>query len=400
MKKGIIKTLSIAVAFSAAAASLAGCAGDEKINSEETAIVVNDEEIPLGEANFILRHQQSQTYYYMQMMGLSSGSLWSGEADDGKTYGDSLKESVYDDIVQTVIARQKAKDEYGITLTDDEQSTIDETAQSFMDANPNAEEELGITLEQLKDVLSMYTYLNDVKPYLIQDVDTDVSDDEAAQCKIIYARIKKNSDETTDDSTSEASSAASSSEDDTKTNNQLYAEAEQVLAKFQEAGDIDGDAANELADSVDEDFYAMSYSYGSDDTSFSSSVKEAAATLSDGQVYDQVIDDDSYYYIVKMVSTFDREATDQKKESIISERKTTAINDTLSSWQDEATAEAKSCWNNLTVNDKDVYTMQQTTTSTTATTSEAADTTSKSASSTSAESASTEVTASSASKSE
>ncbi len=394
MKKGIIKTLSIAAAFSAATASLAGCAGDGKINSEETAIVVNDEEIPLGEANFILRHQQSQTYYYMQMMGMASSSLWSGESEDGKTYGDSLKESVYDDIVQTVLARQKAKDEYGITLTDEEQTSIDEAAQSFMDANPNAEEEIGITLDQLKDVLSMYTYLNDVTPYIIQNVDTEVSDDEAAQCKIIYARIKKNSDETTDDSTSEASSTSSSSEDDTKTNEQLYAEAEQVLAKFQEAGDIDGDAANELADSVDEDFYAMSYSYGSDDTSFSSSVKEAAATLSDGQVYDKVIDDDSYYYVVKMVSSFDREATDQKKESIVSERKTTAINDTLSSWQEEATAEAKSCWNKLTVNDKDVYTMQQTTTSST---SETSDTT-ESASSTSADSTSTEASASSASE--
>ncbi len=394
MKKGIIKTLSIAAAFSAATASLAGCAGDGKINSEETAIVVNDEEIPLGEANFILRHQQSQTYYYMQMMGMASSSLWSGESEDGKTYGDSLKESVYDDIVQTVLARQKAKDEYGITLTDEEQTSIDEAAQSFMDANPNAEEEIGITLDQLKDVLSMYTYLNDVTPYIIQNVDTEVSDDEAAQCKIIYARIKKNSDETTDDSTSEASSTSSSSEDDTKTNEQLYAEAEQVLAKFQEAGDIDGDAANELADSVDEDFYAMSYSYGSDDTSFSSSVKEAAATLSDGQVYDKVIDDDSYYYVVKMVSTFDREATDQKKESIVSERKTTAINDTLSSWQEEATAEAKSCWNKLTVNDKDVYTMQQTTTSST---SETSDTT-ESASSTSADSTSTEASTSSASE--
>ncbi len=395
MKKGIIKTLSIAAAFSAATASLAGCAGDGKINSEETAIVVNDEEIPLGEANFILRHQQSQTYYYMQMMGMASSSLWSGESEDGKTYGDSLKESVYDDIVQTVLARQKAKDEYGITLTDEEQTSIDEAAQSFMDANPNAEEEIGITLDQRKDVLSMYTYLNDVTPYIIQNVDTEVSDDEAAQCKIIYARIKKNSDETTDDSTSEASSTSSSSEDDTKTNEQLYAEAEQVLAKFQEAGDIDGDAANELADSVDEDFYAMSYSYGSDDTSFSSSVKEAAATLSDGQVYDKVIDDDSYYYVVKMVSTFDREATDQKKESIVSERKTTAINDTLSSWQEEATAEAKSCWNKLTVNDKDVYTMQQTTT--TSSTSETSDTT-ESASSTSADSTSTEASTSSASE--
>ena len=399
MKKGIIKTLGIAVAFSAAAASLAGCAGDEKINSEETAIVVNDEEIPLGEANFILRHQQSQTYYYMQMMGLSSSSLWSGESEDGKTYGDSLKESVYDDIVQTVVARQKAKDEYGITLTDEEQTTIDETAQSFMDANPNAEEELGITLDQLKDVLSMYTYLNDIKPYLIQDVDTEVSDDEAAQCKIIYARIKKNSDETTDDSTSDASSTSSSSEDETKTNEQLYAEAEQVLEKFKEAGDIDGDTANELADSVDEDFFAMSYSYGSDDTSFSSSVKEVADTLSDGQVYDQVIDDDSYYYVVKMVSTFDREATDQKKESIISERKTTAINDTLSGWQDEATAEAKNCWNKLTVNDKDVYTMQQTTTSSsTSATSETTDTSSDSSSS--VDRASTETSVSSASENE
>ena len=383
MKKGIFKTLGAAIAVSTAAASLAGCAGDGKINSNETAIVVNGEEIPLGEANFMLRKQQAQTYYYMNMMGLSSGSLWDGKVDEDKTYAESFKETAYDSIVQMVVARQKAKDEYGITLSEEEQNAIDTTAQSFMDANPDAESQFGVTLEQVKDVLSLYTYTNDVKPFLTEDVDTDISDDEAAQCKVLYARIKKNASE---DTSSEASASSSTSDTTAKTNDELKQEAEEVLDKFRNAEDLTADTANELADSVDENFFAMEYSYGAEDTGFSESVKEAAATLSDGQLYDQVIDDDSYYYIVKMISTFDREATDKKKESMITERKNTAVEDKLKEWQEAAQAEAKGCWKKLVIRDKDIYTIKQvsqTTGGTTETSSTSSTSAASSASSTS-----------------
>ncbi|MDY2700309.1 MAG: peptidyl-prolyl cis-trans isomerase, partial [Lachnospiraceae bacterium] len=49
-------------------------------------------------------------------------------------------------------------------------------------------------------------------------------------------------------------------------------------------------------------------------------VRTAADELADGEC-STIIETDSGYYIVQMVSTFDREATDSRKEAIVQERK-------------------------------------------------------------------------------
>lgn len=372
MRKKTVKMLSLSLAIGLAAASFAGC-GTDKINGSETALVINGEEIQLGEANFMLRYQQSMTYYYMQMMGMSTGSLWSSNYDDDTTYGEYFKNNIYNSIVQLVATKQKAVDEYGITLTEEEESEITEAAESFMEANPEAEENFGVTLEQVEDVLRMYTYSNDLKPTLIQDVDTVVSDDEAAQSRILYVRIKKSteSSDSTDSTDSSATStdsstdtSSSSEEEETSEENQeLYAQMQQVQEQIIADNSLDADAINTLADEINEDFYASEYTYGSDDSSFDETVKEAAESLEDGQWYSDIIETDDYYYLVKMVAAFDEEATETKKESIVSERKTDAINEYFEQWRDDAEVETKDCWNKLEINDDDIYTYKTSETS-------------------------------------
>ncbi len=342
MKKSIIKTIGLTLAAGLAAASLAGCGA--KINGNETALVVNGESMPLGEANFMLRYQQSQTYYYMQMMGMSGSNLWSGEMEEGQSYGEFFKNSTRDSLVELMAVKQKAVEEYEISLTEEQESQIADAAQQFMDANPEAGEDFGVSQEQVEDLLALYTYGNAVKPQLTGDVDRDISDDEAAQSTIVYIRLKK---------------AEADAEDAEATNEAALADTEKLLEELlkEENADADTDAINELADTINEDFFAMQYSYGADDTSLDDSLKTAAASLKDGAFYPEVIDTDSYYYIVKLVAAFDREATDAKKESMITSRENEAIRAQFDEWREAAEVEEKKCWQELTVSDADVYTI-------------------------------------------
>src|SRR5699024_2628330 len=117
-----------------AAAGLAGC-GD-KVDGTAAALVINDEEVNLGTANFYLRHQQAETANMMQSYGLTSSDLmWDQAISDSQSYGDSLKENCQDSLVNMVVLRQHAE-EYGVSLTEEETQKIDETAQAVMDANP------------------------------------------------------------------------------------------------------------------------------------------------------------------------------------------------------------------------------------------------------------------------
>ena len=385
MNRKIAKILTAALAAATAAGTFAGCSGSAgSVDGNETALIVNGEEIPYGEVNMFVRYQQAQTYYYMQSLGMNSGNFWSSEytyevdengsiveASSGSdtetdsesssaessssssdytevtsTYGEYFKKLMLEEFVKLVVARQEAVNEYGVELTEEEQKTIADTAKTFMDTNADFSETYGATAEMVEDILELYTYRADLKPYATEDVDREVSDEEAAQSTVLYLRIMKNSEE----------DASSEDGEEAKTDEELLADAENVLEQIKAAGDITEDEANEIADSVNEDFFGMEFSIGADDTTFPDEVNEALATLKDGEVYDGVIDTDDFYYIVKMISVFDEEATENEKEYIISNRENEAYNEAIDQWAAEASVEEQGCLGNIELKDNEVYT--------------------------------------------
>ena len=106
-------------------------------------------------------------------------------------------------------------------------------------------------------------------------------------------------------------------------------------------------------------------------------------SLSDGEVYGDVIETDDYFYIVKMVSVFDEEATQTEKESIIAARETETYNDLIRSWVLDSDIEEKSCLNSIKITDNEVYTAAEATTTTSETDSSSTSSSSSSASSSS-----------------
>ena len=154
---------------------------------------------------------------------------------------------------------------------------------------------------------------------MIEDADTEVSDDEAAQKSMNYAFF---SFETTDDSGNKTTL-----DDDGKvalkeTAMNFQTEVAEGTKTFEECAEEAG-------------VEAQTATFDSDTTSPSTDLIKAADVLGEGQVTD-VIETDNGYYVAKVTSMFDREATDAKKTSIISERQQTLYSDLCKEWVEAA----------------------------------------------------------------
>lgn len=346
MKKAKAFAVCGILSLTLAAAGLAGCGGS--VDGTATALVINGEEVNTGTANFILRYEQAETMYMMTSYGLASaGSMWDSPTSSGVTYGSQFKDSTKESIAEMVLLRQHAS-EYNVTISDDEKAKIDSAAQSVVDGNGDALKRIGATKEDVADALELYTYKIKMKAPMVEDTDREVSDEEAAQTRITYARIALTQ--------SDDSGNVSDVSDEEKASRKE--KCEEVLKQVQESEDPATADISTIAKAVDENFVSTGYNYGSDDTAIDDAVKEVVKNLSDGEVYDGVIEGENTYYIVRLDKMFDEDATETKKKSIISDRENENYNNKVQEWKDAITVDEKTPWKDLTVTDKDSYTVK------------------------------------------
>ena len=365
------------------------------VDGTQTALVINDEEINLGKANFMLRYQQATMVNYYQTMSsmfgqeysLSFDALSDTSDEDSPTVGENLKADALTSIEQAFLMRQHAS-EYEVALTEEEITGAQEAAASFMESN-DAETltKLGITQEDIQDVIEVYAIQLKMHDPMIADVDTEVSDEEAQQSKISYVRVSTEGTETdengdtielTDEEKAEKKDIAqrfldalNASEDPasvtfadlrTEINDQLNEERRAEEAASQEdssTADTSGDSSSTDTEEDSDVVYLTSSqtTFGADDEDLDDALKEAAETLSDGEVYGEVIEGEDAYYVVRMDSVLDRDATDSQKETIVQERQSEAYSDLLDGWIEESDISVKRAWNRLEVTDYDLYTM-------------------------------------------
>ena len=342
----------------AMAVPMAGC-GDT-IDGSAAAITVNDESVSVGTANFMLRASEAETVYMMQAYGLTDGDLWdtevgsdetaTGDEAEVSTYGDSFKKNIADTIEEYVILRQHAA-EKEVSLSEEEQTNISETAKKILDSNAEAMEKIAVTQENIEEVLELYTYQSKMREVLIADVDTEVSDEEACQHKISYARLAiPQLDEDNNEIEATDELKASYMED-----------AEKVLAEVLTAEDPAGLDFNDYVNGDDAEisYTCNTITYGDDDTTVPDEVKEAVSGLEDGQICSEVVvSEDEGYYIVRMDAQMDEESTESEKETIVSERQDEAYENQVDEWKEASTITLEDGWKNLKVTDKDTYTMQ------------------------------------------
>ncbi|MGI6007154.1 MAG: hypothetical protein ACOX8E_06650 [Ruminococcus sp.] len=338
-----IKTACVAAGTAICMAALAGC-GSGAFDGTQTAAVVDGQEIPAGVLSFAVRYQQAQTEYYYSYMysmyGSSSDvSIWDNETEDGETFGEQTRQEVLENVEKMYLVRERA-DEYGLEISEDESASIDEAAQSFIDSNdPETLEKIGVSEEDVKEYLELYTYYEKAYEPVTADVEIEVTDEEAAQSTLTYAFLSTND-----------------KDDDEK--QEVYDEVESLLKEIQASDDPASADIETMAEDMDDSFITTSFSYGADDTTLDEAVKEAASGLEDGQVYDGVVEGEAGYFVVRLDKKLDEEATASREETLKVQKQQEAFDEIVQDWYDEADVEVRnSVWKKIKLTDDESFRM-------------------------------------------
>ena len=349
MNKAAKKITGALLAGALGAASLTGCSSP--MDGTQPLLTSGEDTVTVGTGNLMLRMNQATMLSYYSMMGGSTTGLWSQDSGDGETYGDTTKASILDELENMLVQKQHAAD-YDVSISEEEQGKIEEAAQAFMDANTEETiQNLSVSQSDVETLLELYTYQTKMYDPMVADVDTNVEDSEAAQSKITYCRIDISDTQNEDGTTTPLTDEEKQEKKD---------QAQALLDKLQASADPASADMDALAKEVNEDLNAVDNTFGDDDTLLDDKLKEAAKTLQDGQVYGEVVEGENAYFVVRMDSVLDREATDAEKENIVSERQQDAYNDLLDQWKDDAdiTVNNKE-WNKVTLTDNEQYTIKQ-----------------------------------------
>ncbi|MCI8894466.1 MAG: peptidyl-prolyl cis-trans isomerase [Lachnospiraceae bacterium] len=282
--------------------ALTGCGS---IDAGAVGATLDDQEISLGFMNFMAKYQQAMyDINYSPYFGTEMWSTEIGADEDGNvlTMTESVKKSVSGSI-ETLYLLEKHMGDYGVTVTEEEMARMQEVAAEFISANSSkAVKLLGATEEYVVEMLRLYTIQKKMQDAIYAEVDTNVTDEEAAQRTFTYIRasVAKGKD---------ADGKSVDYDDDQK------AEFETTMKGIADKAKTDFDGAKEL----DENLYSTTYSYGGDDSTMDEAVIAAADALKEGEVSD-LITTEEYYYVIRLDSEFDQEATDKKKTDIASQR--------------------------------------------------------------------------------
>lgn len=322
-----------------AATGLTGCSG--KMDGSSVAVTVNGEQVPLGVVSFMTRYQQAQTQAMYEMyFGGANDGLWDQVSDEktGETYGESARDDVVEQVEVMYLLREKAKD-YDVKITKKEQKKITEAAKQFIEANSQATlENLAVTQADIETALELQTYEKKMFDPMVADVDTKVSDNEAQQTTVTYVTVEE-------EDTEEGGDSASANEEEKAKEATAKEKAQQILDEALATANADMDA---IAKDVDEELSATETHFTAnppekeddeeeeDIGGVPQSVQDVVKDLADGEVASELVEEDGAYYVVRLEKAFDEESTNEKKDSIISERKQDMYDDMIEDWKDKA----------------------------------------------------------------
>ena len=322
MKKMSKRAAVAALAGVMAMGLLTGC-GEKKLDGTKTVATVNGTEIPMGVLSIMVRQSQAQTEaMYASFMGGSDFAIWETEAEEGKTFGQQAVEQSLEELETMYIMKEKAAD-YGVEVTEEDQKAIAEAAAEFIKANSQETiEKLAVTEEQVKTYLELRTYEARMHDPIVADVDTEVSEEESQQSSFSYVSI----------------STADLEEKEIKKKKE---EAQEILDNMKKDPKADFEegvkAVNEEYTALDGTFDTTAPKDEEDaSSSYPAKVLEVLRSLKDGEMGPDVIETDTGYYVVRLDKINDEEATADKKDSIIEERKSELYTDTTVSWREEA----------------------------------------------------------------
>ena len=325
----------LAVAGTLTATSLTGCG---TINTDETVATVGDEKITLGVANFYARLQQAQyETYYASMMGTTAEEMWAKEASGDQTYEEQTKKSILENLENMYLVSQHVSD-YDVALTEEEQQAIKDAAAKFSEDNSDdVKKVVSGDEEEVAKVLELMTISNKMEAAM-EAVDENVSDEDAAQKSMQYLLFSY----TAKDDSGESKTLSDDEKEALKTTAQAFDD----RLKGGEDMETVASAAG---------LTAQTATFDSESTSPDKDLIAAADALTNAGDVTDIIETENGIYIAKLTSLLDREATDSKKESIVSERKQEQYDSLLKQWKkDTKIKEEKKVWKKISFEEQGV----------------------------------------------
>lgn len=222
---------------------------------------------------------------------------------EGVTLEENVKEIVLAKIAQIKTMYLLALDR-DVILDEDELKKVEAAAEEYYDSLNETEIELmKADIEVIRRLYEEYALAEKVYQHIIQDVNPEISDDEARTITVQHIFWATHTEDG-------AGNQVSYSE---AKKQELYEEATQVrdMAMSGEHDFVD------LASRYSEDS-VITYSFGKGE--MDSAFEEAAFSLATDEV-SKVIEAENGYHIIKCINTFDREQTDLNKLKIVEERR-------------------------------------------------------------------------------
>ena len=298
------------------ASSLTGCGS---LKDDAVVVKAGDEEITAGVANFYARYTQAQyeTYFASYFGG---DDMWTKNASDGKTYEESIKETLLDDLKNMALLEKHMKD-YDVKLTKADKKAINDAAEEFDKANSQKKKDkVSGSEENVKRVMTLMVIEQKMRSAIVAEANVNVTDEEAVQKHMQYVEF----DYTTSSDSSDSS--------DTTVSDDEKKQVKEKAAAFAEGAKTAEDFASYATEQGTE---AKDATFDSDSVSPSKEVVKAADKLGEGELTG-VVESDTACYVAKVTSLNDKTATETKKQSIISTRENKLYTDTTEKWLDDA----------------------------------------------------------------
>lgn len=296
MKKRLMALLLSGVL---AVSMLAGCGSE--IDKTATVATFGETEVSLGLANFAARLTQAQyDDFYVAYFG---DSVWGTDMyGTGSTMEDDMKASVMETL-HAMYAMQNHMADYGVEITTEDVTAISAAAESFISSNSaEAVEALGAEREIVEEYLTLLTIQSRMYNEIIKGADTNVSDEEANMSAYSYVRVSRST------YTDEEGNSVEHTEE-------TLAELATTMEAFMAAVEADGlDAAAEA-----NGYTVYDSTFNAESTGIDATVLETLQTLGEGEV-SELIETETQYYVVRLDAVTDEEATEENRQTIISER--------------------------------------------------------------------------------
>lgn len=304
------KLAALVLAGAMCLTSFVGCG----INPQETAATLGEQKVSAGLVNFVCKYQKAMIDdTYVAMMG---EDFWDKDLYGyGSAMKDDMKLSIVNSFHELYTVKAHMAD-YKVEITEDEKAAITKATQAFLKANSDeAIKEMGASEEIVTDVLTLYTIQAKMFDAIAAGADRNVSDEDANMRGITLLEIDITGNY------NDKGTFVKYTEDEIKA---IKTTAEKILTESSSVG-LEKAAKNNK-------YEAKDTAYNKKDTSMDKTLLEALNALKEGET-SKLIETTSTLYIAKIDEEVDKKATEENRESIISERENKLYSDKLKEWQ-------------------------------------------------------------------